>query len=240
MHILIFGATGGIGQELVNQLKDNHSITAFGRDAHKLAKLAESESVTAKTCDVTDSSQVQHALAEDLATNGPPKAIINCVGSVLLKPAHLISDDEWQNTLTLNLTSSFYILKHGIKSMQTNGGSFVFCSTAASHIGLANHEAIVAAKAGLEGLVKSAAATYAGKNIRVNAVAPGLTQTPLTSRMTSNASAKAFSESLHGLGRLGEPHHIASAIAWLADDKNDWITGQTLVVDGGLSGIKLR
>jgi 3-oxoacyl-[acyl-carrier protein] reductase len=114
----------------------------------------------------------------------------------------------------------------------------VLVSSAAAMAGLANHEAIAAAKAGILGLTLSAAATYAPANLRINAVAPGLTQTPLTASITGNETARKFSEAMHALGRLGTPEDVARAIVFLLDQANNWITGQVLAVDGGLSRVR--
>jgi NAD(P)-dependent dehydrogenase (short-subunit alcohol dehydrogenase family) len=116
----------------------------------------------------------------------------------------------------------------------------VLLGTAASLIGLSNHEAIAAAKAGITGLALSAAATYASRNIRVNVVAPGLTRTPLTARLTQNEASAKASMAMHPLGRLGEPDDVARAIEFFLDPCNSWITGQVLAVDGGLSTLKLK
>ena len=99
-------------------------------------------------------------------------------------------------------------------------------------------DAIAAAKAGIIGLTLSAAATYAPMNLRVNAVAPGLTETPLTAALTGNETSRKFSESMHALGRLGQPNDIARAIVFLLDPINNWITGQVWAVDGGLSSVR--
>jgi len=109
--------------------------------------------------------------------------------------------------------------------------------SAAGRIGLPNHEAIAAAKAGVEGLVRSAAATYAPR-MTVNAVAPGLVDTPLAARITANPAARAASEKKHALGRLGHPEEIAGAIAWLLGPDAGWMTGETLAIDGGLSRVR--
>jgi NAD(P)-dependent dehydrogenase (short-subunit alcohol dehydrogenase family) len=124
--------------------------------------------------------------------------------------------------------------------MKTDGGSVVLVSSAAARIGLANHEAIAAAKAGLIGLTLSAAATYARQRIRFNAVAPGLVRTPLTRGLVSSELAEKASVAMHPLGRLGEPDDVARAIAWLLDPDQGWITGQVLGVDGGLADIRPR
>ena len=118
------------------------------------------------------------------------------------------------------------------------GGSVVLMSSAAAGIGLSNHEAIAAGKAGIEGLVRSAAMTYAAKQIRVNAIAPGLVQTPLTQRVWGNARSADVSLAMHPLGRFGHPEEIARAIYFLVDPSNAWITGQVLGVDGGLGTLK--
>jgi NAD(P)-dependent dehydrogenase (short-subunit alcohol dehydrogenase family) len=120
----------------------------------------------------------------------------------------------------------------------SEGGAVVLMSSAAAQIGLSNHEAIAASKAGIEGLVRSAAMTYAAKRIRVNAIAPGLVQTPLTQRVWGNARSAEVSLAMHPLGRFGQPDEIARAIYFLIDPRNQWITGQILGVDGGLGTLK--
>jgi NAD(P)-dependent dehydrogenase (short-subunit alcohol dehydrogenase family) len=124
--------------------------------------------------------------------------------------------------------------------MQGTGGSIVLCSSAVADIGMPNHEAIAAAKGAINSLARSAAATYASKKIRVNVVAPGLTKTPLTSRITGSEAAVKASLAMHPLGRLGESDDIARAISFFLDPENDWITGQVLAVDGGLSSLKVK
>jgi NAD(P)-dependent dehydrogenase (short-subunit alcohol dehydrogenase family) len=124
--------------------------------------------------------------------------------------------------------------------MMQDGGSIVLVSTAAARIGIANHEAIAAAKAGILGLTLSAAATYAGRRIRVNAVAPGLVETPLSERITRSEANRKASEAMHALGRLGKPGDVASLMAWLLDPENEWVTGQVFGVDGGLATLRSR
>ncbi|MCX7118596.1 MAG: SDR family oxidoreductase, partial [Legionellales bacterium] len=119
-----------------------------------------------------------------------------------------------------------------------NGGSVVLISSAAALVGLANHEAIAAAKAGIIGLVQSAASTYANLDLRFNGVAPGMTDTPLTAGLISNDLAFKASKAMHALDRIGTPEDIARAIVFLLDPKNNWITGQVLAVDGGLSKVR--
>jgi NAD(P)-dependent dehydrogenase (short-subunit alcohol dehydrogenase family) len=120
----------------------------------------------------------------------------------------------------------------------TSGGSILLFSSAAGRLGLANHDAIAAAKAGIIGLTLSASATYAARGLRVNCIAPGLVRTQLSEKITSNPSAEAFSTALHPLGRLGTPSDIAPLAALLLSEQGSWITGQVIGVDGGLATLK--
>ncbi|MEX1279816.1 MAG: SDR family oxidoreductase, partial [Acidimicrobiia bacterium] len=131
-------------------------------------------------------------------------------------------------------------VRAGAKAMFKTGGSIVVTSTAAVRTGLPNHEAIAAAKGGVEGLTRAAAATYATRGIRVNAVAPGLVQTPMTERLTASDASREASLAMHALGRLGKPDDIVSAMTWLLDPANDWVTGQVIGIDGGLGSVRPR
>jgi NAD(P)-dependent dehydrogenase (short-subunit alcohol dehydrogenase family) len=192
------------------------------------------------TLDATDIKAVAAAIDRSVAEFIRIDGIANCVGSLLLKPAHITTDEEWDDTIAINLRSAFAAVRAGARAMREEGGSVVLVSSAAAEIGLANHEAIAAAKAGVVGLMRSAAASYAPRGIRVNAVAPGLVRTPLTERLTSSDSAEQASLAMHALGRLGEPKDVAAMIAFLLDPANNWITGQVLGVDGGLGSVRPR
>jgi NAD(P)-dependent dehydrogenase (short-subunit alcohol dehydrogenase family) len=114
----------------------------------------------------------------------------------------------------------------------------VLISSAAAMQGVANHEAIAAAKGGIISLAKSAAATYAAQNLRFNVVAPGLTKTKLTQKITGNEASLKFSQNMHALGRIGEAGDVARAVEFFLDEKSNWITAQILGVDGGLSNVQ--
>jgi len=236
---LITGASGGIGSQLARQLAAGGTrLVLAGRNMEKLAPLAQELGAHALTADVTRPDEVKALVDGALAHLGSISAVAHCVGSILLKPAHLTTAEEWHAVIDLNLNSSFYLLNQLARPMSQSGGSLVFVSSVAAERGLSNHEAIAAAKAGLAGLVRSSAATYAKKQFRVNTVAPGLTDTPLAEPITGNENARKFSEALHPLGRLGTAEEIASAISFLLSPSNSWITGQTLSVDGGLSSLQ--
>ena len=233
--IAIVGATGGIGSALARRLKSaGHQALLIGRSAERLNRLAAELDCPLAVADATQAEPLQQVLN----SAGPLQGIVNCAGGVLLKPAHLTSDREWSEALETNLTTAFNVVRAGARLMMQTGGSIVLCSSAAARIGLANHEAIAAAKAGVIGLTLSAAATYAGRNIRVNCVAPGLVDTALTAKIMGNELALKASIGMHALGRVGKPEHIASAIAWLLDPDNDWVTGQVWGVDGGLATLR--
>jgi len=236
---VIIGATGGIGRELAKELhQKGKSLHLVARKEEGLSDLASSLKATYSICDASDFSALENCLRAITEEGNSILALANCAGSVLLKPAHLTSEAEFEKIISENLKTAFSIVRAGATLM--NSGAILLFSTAAVRVGLPNHEAIAAAKGGIEGLVRSAASSYAPKGIRVNAVAPGLTRTPMTKRITSNDQALKKSESMHALGRIGEPEEIVSAACWLLDPGQSWVTGQILAVDGGLSTVIAR
>ncbi len=239
---LVLGATGGIGSELCRRLvKKGASVLAASRDGEKLAALQAAAGVAMASVDAIVPDQVEHAVEEAVERFGRLDGVAHCVGSLLLKPAHLTKDEDWARTLEINLTSAFYLVRAATRRMmKSGGGTIVLISSAAARTGLANHEAIGAAKAGIIGLALSAASTYAPQNVRVNVVAPGMVRTPLTERLTSSPASLKASTALHALGRIGSPAEIASAIEWLLDPEQSWVTGQVLGVDGGLATVRPR
>lgn len=223
---LIIGASSGIGQEVVKMLSQlGHECIKTARDNSKITPDI--------ILDATDFEAVEKAFVDF----GPFDGAVNCAGSLFLRPAHLTSQNGFMETINSSLTTAFALVRAAGKNMR-DGGSVVLISSAAAMEGLANHEAIAAAKAGVIGLMRSAAATYAGQNLRFNAIAPGLVETTLTKSLTQSESAKKFSQDMHALGRLGKAQDIARAICFLLDKDNDWITGQVLAVDGGLSNVR--
>jgi NAD(P)-dependent dehydrogenase (short-subunit alcohol dehydrogenase family) len=236
---VILGAYGAVGSELAKQLHlRGAELMLVGRDKEKLSELAKGLHASFRTADATNFSEVQDCLEETKQTFGRISGLANCVGSRILKPAHLLGEREWLGIISTNLTSAFVCIKYASASMLEQGGSIVLVSSAAAHLGLANHEAIAAAKAGIEGLARSAAATYARHKIRINCVAPGLLDTPMSAAITASPMQLQASVSLHPLGRIGTAVEVAQAIAWLLGPEASWVTGQVLTIDGGLSSIK--
>lgn len=233
---LIFGATGGIGGEVCRQLVGRvESLALSGRDAGKLQDLAAKMSSRCYPVDANDWDAVDAIVKQAKAELGGLDGVAICIGSILLKSAHLTKREDFDAIMSTNLTGPFGIVRAAAKAMVSSGGSIVLVSSAAAQTGMSNHEAIAAAKAGIEGLTRSAAASYASRGIRVNCVAPGLVETNLSQPVLQNPTAREVSERMHPLGRLGKAEDIANAIVWLLSSGQNWITGQVIGVDGGLS-----
>lgn len=223
---LIFAASSAIGQSVVELLKkQGNEVLTTAQNKDKITPDF--------ILDATDFDAVDSVFEQTGSLDG----VVNCAGSLLIKSAHATSADEFQATIHASLTTSFAIV-HAAGKRMTEGGSVVLIASAAALTGLANHEAIAAAKAGVIGLARSAAATYASSHLRVNVVAPGMVKTPLTHALLNNPFVEKASTALHALGRIGEPVDVARAILFFLNPENNWITGQILAVDGGLGSIR--
>lgn len=238
---VVLGATGGIGSALVDRIHARGGKTVLGaRDQGRLEALGSRVGAPFRSIDAAEPADVQSVIDLCMETHGRFDGIVNSVGSILLRPAHMMKIEDFDQTVRVNLRTAFSVVQTATKALRKGGGSIVLVSTAAARTGLPNHEAIAAAKAGVQGLALSAAASYASAGIRVNVVAPGLIDTPLAASITGSEKALEASRAMHPLGRIGQPDEVASAIEWLLDPAQSFVTGQILGVDGGLGTVRCR
>lgn len=227
---LFISATSDIAQNLYQKISDEHEIHLTSRKMEKLKSIYDANNL--HELDPANFESMNN-LVEKL---GELDAIICFSGSMILKPAHNTSSQELQAIIQANLLPAFSVVQAAGKYLENC--SIILFSSAAALKGIAAHEAIASAKSAIIGLTKSAAASYATKNLRFNALAPGLINTKLTKNITSNKLSLEASIAMHPLQRIGEPKDVTNILETLIDPKNTWITGQIIAIDGGLSSLQ--
>jgi NAD(P)-dependent dehydrogenase (short-subunit alcohol dehydrogenase family) len=236
--VLITGARGGIGRALCAQLHaQGWQVAAVGRDASSLADVPAALHIQA---DTTTPEGAAAAMAECRAALGVPTRLAHCVGSTLIAPLHRSRAEQVRDVLRVNLESALFTLGAWVDVLRepAQPGAAVLVSSVVAGIGVANHEAIAAAKGGIEALVRSAAATYAPLGLRINAVAPGMTDTPMTATMLKQPAMREGAGKQYPLGGVQTPEQVAGVMAWLLSDEAARLTGQVLAVDGGFTRIR--
>lgn len=234
---LITGGSGGIGRALARQLHaEGCRVAVVGRDAGRLADVDAAARIAADTTTAEGAALAVAACREELGA--APTLLAHCVGSTLIAPLHRTRADAYREVIRVNLDSAVFVLQSWIAALQGGPGAAVFASSVVARIGVANHEAIAAAKGGVESLVRSAAATYASQGVRVNAVAPGMTETPMTAGMLKMPAMREGAARQYPLGGVQTADQVAEVMAWLLGDGAARITGQVIAVDGGFTTVR--
>lgn len=230
-NILIAGGSSGIGLSLVNMLvKQGAIVYVISRNP----STAWHPGVTHLAADVTGSLENITALLPEVL-----HGFAYCVGSITLKPFNRLTDDDFLKDYHLNVIGAAKILRLCIAALKkAAGASVVLTSSVAAQTGMPYHASIAAAKSGVEGLTMSLAAELAPLQIRVNAVAPSLTDTPMANALLNTAEKREASAKRHPLGKIGQPDDVSEAIAFLLSDNSTWVTGQIIGIDGGMGKLK--
>ncbi len=230
-NFLIIGGSHGIGNSIVRNLaKQGHQLYVISRTD---GELTETANVTHLKGDI---------LIEGFDTSGLPEKIhglVYSIGSINLKPFRTLKEEDFLNDFNINVIGAVRMLKSVLKQLKkAEGASVVLFSTVAVQQGMPFHASVAAAKGAVEGLTRSLAAEWAPK-IRVNCIAPSLTDTPLANRLLSTPEKKEAAGNRHPLKRVGTADELGEIAAFLLSEKSSWITGQIIGVDGGLSSLKV-
>ena len=232
--VLIYGGSGGVGSVLARKLT-SHGIGVHiaGRNEETLSSLAAELGCGYTVGDVSDESFFS-TTATDAGED--VSSVVYAIGTINLKSISRLTSDDFVNDYSVNVIGAFHSVKASINSLKANKGSVLFYSSVAAQIGFPMHASIGAAKGAIDGLTLSLAAELS-PYVRVNAIAPSLTDTPLASRVLANDNVKETIGKMHPLKRLGNPEDIANLSAYLLSDDASWVTGQIFGLDGGRSNI---
>ena len=230
MNYLVIGGSTGIGLELVKKIiAEGHDVTAVSRHRGELpleAKFVELDILG-------DVSVLKDNLPDTL------HGLAYCPGTINLKPFVRLTADDFRKDYEVNVIGAVKVIQQVLPQLKAakQAGILLF-STVAAKAGMGFHASIAAAKSAIEGLTVSLAAEFAASKIRVNALAPSLTDTPLAGGLLATPERREASEKRHPLGRIGTADELAEAAYFLLSDKSSWITGQVIGIDGGMSTLK--
>jgi len=228
-NILLIGGSYGIGSAIAQQLSQDTNVIIASRSNESIPTGATYLEYDATTDSITDLD-----LPEVI------DGLVYCPGSINLKPFSMLKSEAFEKDLQINFLSLVQILKDlHPKLKASEQASVVVFSTVAVKVGMPFHTSVAAAKGALEGFSKSLAAEWA-PTIRVNVIAPSLTDTPLAKRLLGNETKKEKMNERHPLKRVGEVEDIANMATFLLSEKSSWMTGQILGVDGGMSTLNLN
>ncbi len=231
-NILIIGGTSGIGLALTQKLatQGHNLIIASRQTSEAIQKLG----LTHITWDVTQPiGNAFDTLPDEL------HGLVYCPGTINLKPFQRLSEEDFLYDYQVNALGAVRALQATMKPLRkSKGASVVLFSTVAAALGMNFHSSIAMSKSAIEGLTKSLAAEWALHKVRVNALAPSLTDTPLAEKILSSPEKREASDKRHPIGRVGTSEDLANAAAFLLSDDSSWITGQILGIDGGMGTLK--
>ena len=234
---IIAGSTGTLGSAIADELSKDNEIFLIGRDEERLKEQSSKYQCSYELIDLSSTLEPRE-FSKIIDADIEIKGLVNCIGSILIKPLHGTSLSEFDDVIRTNLFSSYFLLASFARRMKN--GSAIFFSSIAGSKGLSNHEAISAAKAGIEGFSRSAAATYAKDNLRVNVIAPSIMDSNMSQKILSTEAAREVSKNMHPISKIGDADDILPVVKWLLSPDAKWVTGQTIHVDGGLSTVKPR
>lgn len=226
--ILVVGGGSGIGKYVVESLADQgDKVIAASRNIANADLPAKVKKVP---YDVTGTNELD--LPEEL------HGLVYCPGTIKLQPFHRFKMEDMQYDFDINVKGAFKLIQQALPALKKGKAAVVLFSTLAVQTGLPFHSSISASKGAVEGLVRSLAAEYA-PNIRFNAVAPSLTDTPMAEALLNNDRKRESNADRHPLKRVGSPEDIGSLVVYLLSEKATWITGQIFAVDGGMSALRI-
>ena len=228
---LILGATGSIGSSLAEQMVNSgFNIHLVGRSETETKDISEKLGCTFTIANVLENGFIEKVKNDIQEVKG----VAYCVGSIDLKPLRMVTEEDFNKCMKLNLYSAVEVIKGYQESLKKNKGSVVLFSTVAAQRGFTNHAIIASTKAAVEGLTVSLADEFA-PNIRVNCIAPSLTHSKIAEPMLKNKALADGIAKAHPLKRLGEGRDSASLAKFLITEDSSWVTGQIIAVDGGRS-----
>lgn len=236
-QVIVMGANGGIGQTLALGLsRKGYDVYATMRKPEDADQALKTKGITLRKLDVTVTEDFENAF-EDFSADRPLSGFAYCIGSIDLTPFKASNDDHHLKAYEINLLGAVRALRRLEKSIKAGKGSVVLFSSIAVSQGYANHTVIGSAKGALEGFARALAAEWAG-HVRVNCIAPSLTDTAIARPLTTSPQMREAIEKMHPITRLGTAEDSAALAEFLLDDQSSWITGQIFHVDGGRSTLR--